>query len=201
MQVIRVCSKSNNLYIFSLYRNPDLDDSIYDCLLSFMSDIQELNRKSSFIFVGDLNAHHPEWLKSMWLTHYHGIEAFDFTNLSDCTQLIKVPTHKLGNCLDLLLSDVAGVVDHLFDALFGNSDHSSISFSVILKFPILHFLRRCIWSHVLIGLVLVMISVISIGNPVSDLNKVIPFLIERRVPSKVIRPKVNDEVWFNSIPY
>ena len=34
IQLIRVCSRSNNFYIFSLYRNPDLDDSIYDCILS-----------------------------------------------------------------------------------------------------------------------------------------------------------------------
>ena len=39
-QVIRICSNNNNFYIFSLYRNPDLDDSIYDCLLSSMSEIQ-----------------------------------------------------------------------------------------------------------------------------------------------------------------
>ena len=57
-QVIRVCSKSNNLYIFSLYCNHDLEDSIYNCLLSSMMDIQKLDKKSSFIFVGNLNAHH-----------------------------------------------------------------------------------------------------------------------------------------------
>ena len=57
-QVIRVCSKSNNFFIFSLYCNPNLDDSIYDCLLSSMSEIQEFDRYFSFIFVGDLNAHH-----------------------------------------------------------------------------------------------------------------------------------------------
>ena len=102
-QVIRVCSKSNNFYIFSFYSNPDLDDSIYDCLLSSMSDIQELDRKSSFIFVGNLNAHHQEWLKSVSPTDRYGNAAFDFANLSGCSQLIKEPTHKLSNCLDLLL--------------------------------------------------------------------------------------------------
>ena len=34
-------------------------------------------------------------------------------------------------------------------------------------------------------------------NPVSDLNKVITSLINRRVPSKVIRRKGNDKSWFN----
>ena len=54
-----------------------------------MSDIQELDRKSSSIFVVDLNANHQEWPKSMSLTNCYGIAALDFTNLSDCTLLIK----------------------------------------------------------------------------------------------------------------
>ena len=78
-------------------------------------------------FVDDLNAHHQEWLKSVSLTDCHGIAAFDFANLSGCTQLIKEPTHRLGNCQDLLLTDVTGVVDSLVDPLFGNLYHSSIS--------------------------------------------------------------------------
>ena len=65
-----------------------------------MSDIQELNRNSCFIFVGDLNAHHQDWLKSMSPTDRHGIAAFDISNLSGFTQLIKEPTHNLSNYLD-----------------------------------------------------------------------------------------------------
>ena len=34
-------------------------------------------------------------------------------------------------------------------------------------------------------------------NPVSELNKVITSLIDRRVPSKVIKHKVNDKALFN----
>ena len=34
MLVIRVCGARQNFYVFSLYRNPDLDDRIYDCLLN-----------------------------------------------------------------------------------------------------------------------------------------------------------------------
>ena len=54
-----------------------------------------------------------------------------------------------------------------------------------------------------IGLVLVMISLIIIGvvynspNPVSELNRVITSLIDKRVPFKVIRRKVNNKAWFN----
>ena len=33
----RVCGVRQNLYVFSLYRNPDLDYRIFDCLLTSMA--------------------------------------------------------------------------------------------------------------------------------------------------------------------
>ncbi len=65
MMLVKICSRFNNYYIFSVYRNPNLDDSIYDCLLSSMASIQESDSKASFVFVGDVNAHHQEWLNSI----------------------------------------------------------------------------------------------------------------------------------------
>ena len=38
--VFRVCSVTQNLYVYSLYRNPDLDDRIFDCLLASMAAVQ-----------------------------------------------------------------------------------------------------------------------------------------------------------------
>ena len=133
-QVIKAYSLPNNSYIFSLHRNPDLDDSIYNCVLSSINDIQELNRKSSFIFAGDLNAHHQECFKSMSPTDRYGITAFNFTNLSGCTQLFKELTHKLDKFLNLLLTDVPGEVHPLIDPPLGNS----FSFSVKMGFKILN---------------------------------------------------------------
>ena len=34
MLFFRVCGVRQNLYVYSLYRNPDLDDRIFDCLLA-----------------------------------------------------------------------------------------------------------------------------------------------------------------------
>ena len=36
MRVVRVCGLRQNFYVYSLYRNPDQDDRIYDCLLTSM---------------------------------------------------------------------------------------------------------------------------------------------------------------------
>ena len=53
-----------NLYVFSLCRNPDLDDRIFDCLLASMAAMQTEDIRASFLFEGDLNRHHQEWLGS-----------------------------------------------------------------------------------------------------------------------------------------
>ena len=42
----------------SLYRNPDLDDRIFDCLLASMVVVQAEDVRASFLFVRDLNGHH-----------------------------------------------------------------------------------------------------------------------------------------------
>ena len=60
--------------MFGLYRNFDLDDLIYDCLLIAMAAVQAAEARASFLFVGDLNDHHQEWLGST-TTNRHGVAA------------------------------------------------------------------------------------------------------------------------------
>ena len=52
MLVFRVCDMRNDLYVFSLYRNPDLDDRIFDCLLP--SELCALVNKTSGASASDL---------------------------------------------------------------------------------------------------------------------------------------------------
>ena len=54
----RVCAVRQNLYVYSLYRKPDLDDRIFHCLLASMSAVQAEDVRASFLFVGDLNGHY-----------------------------------------------------------------------------------------------------------------------------------------------
>ena len=75
-----------NLYVHSLYRNPDLDERIFDYLLAPMAAVQAEDVLASFLFVGDLNAH-QEWLGST-TTNYHEVAAFDFATVSSCNQLV-----------------------------------------------------------------------------------------------------------------
>ena len=60
----RVCGVRQNLYVYSLYRKTDLDNRIFDCLLASMAAVQAEDVRASFLFVGDLNGHHQEWLGS-----------------------------------------------------------------------------------------------------------------------------------------
>ena len=92
MLVFRVCGARQNFYMLSLYRNPDLDDQIYDCLLTAMAAMQAVDARASFLFVCDLNGHHQEWLGST-TTNHHGVAALDFATVSGSDQLVIGPTH------------------------------------------------------------------------------------------------------------
>ena len=105
MLAFRVCGARQNLYVFSLYRNPDLDDRIFYCLLTSIAAVQAEEVRASFLFVGDLNGHHHEWLGST-TTNSHGVAAFDFATVSACDQLVVCPTHARGGTLDLQMTDV-----------------------------------------------------------------------------------------------
>ena len=125
--VLKVCGKHRNFYLFSIYRNPDADDEIFNCLLNSMASIQENDRKAAFLFVGDFNAHHRAWLNSVSPTDCYGLRAIDFSTESGCDQLIQRPTHRSGNTLDLIFTDVPGVVTSNVGIPIGTSDHSFVS--------------------------------------------------------------------------
>ena len=114
------------LYVFSLYCNSDLDDWNFDCLLTSMATVQAEDVHASFLFVGDFNGHHQEWLGST-TTNRHGVAVFAFAAVSGCDQLIVGPTHAHGGTLDLLMTDVPDLVQVAVVAPIGNSDHSSLS--------------------------------------------------------------------------
>ena len=126
--VFMVCGARQNFYVFNLYRNPDLDDRIYDCLLTAVA-VQAADARASFLFVGDLNGHHQEWLGST-TTNRHGVAALDFATVSGCDQLVIGPTHACGGSLDLLMTDVPNLVRVAIVAPLGSSDHSSLSIAI-----------------------------------------------------------------------
>ena len=204
--IIRVCSRFNNFYIFTAYRNPDLNDSIFDYLIESMANIQNNDRKAAFLFIGDFNAHHREWLNSASPTNGHGRRAYDFANLSGCHQLVDKPIHNLGNTLDLLLTDVPGIVDATVSQPVGTSDHNSILVNITTDFPVPNYsnsFKILIKSSINWDLVANKLSLINWPDiysdecPVSAFNSKVKDIIDRFVPSRVIKTRKHDKPWFN----
>ena len=91
------------------YHDSDQDDQIFDSLLASMAAVQAEDVRASFLFVGDLNGHHQEWLGSM-TTNCHGVVTLYFATVSGCDKLVVGPTHARGGTLDLLMTDVPDLV-------------------------------------------------------------------------------------------
>ena len=123
----------HNLYVFSLYHNPDLDDQIFHSLLTSMAAVQAEDLSDSFLFLGDLNGHHQEWLGST-TTNRHGVATFDFATVSGCDQLVVGPTHARGGTLGLLMTDV---VLRISQNIF------------ILKMNFIHYFIHNIFIHIM----------------------------------------------------
>ena len=134
--------------MFSLHCNHDLDDLIFDCLLRSMAAVLAEDERGSFLFVGDLNSHHQEWLGST-TTNCHRVATSDFVTVSGCDQLVVSPTHALGGTLDLLMTDVPDLVRVAVVAPICNSDHSSLLavFLMALAVPNLCVSRKVFFKH------------------------------------------------------
>ena len=91
-----------------------------------MAAVKAEDIRAFFLFVGDLNGHHQDWLGSA-TTNRHGVAAFDFATVSGCDQLVVSPTQAHGETPDFLMADVLDLVLVAVVAPMGNSDHSSLS--------------------------------------------------------------------------
>ena len=101
-----------------------------------MAAVQAADACASFLFVGDLNGHHQEWLGST-TTNHHGVAALDFATVSGCDQPVTGPTHARGGTLDLLITDVPDLVWAVVAPL-GSSDHSSLSIAISMAQAIIN---------------------------------------------------------------
>ena len=72
------------MYVYSCYRKPGHDGSLYDCLLNSMAWLQSVDDRAVFVFVSHANAHHTEWLESVSPTDRHVRDSLDFCNMSGC---------------------------------------------------------------------------------------------------------------------
>lgn len=206
VMAVKVPSRHNNFYIMGIYRNENLGNGLYDCLLTAMASMQSNDAKASFIFLGDFNAHHQEWLNSRSPTNHNGRAALDFANLSGSEQIINEPTHISGNRLDLIFTDVPAVVKASVLAPLGTSDHNSISSKIqilartpdVLVSRMVYLKSQINWDNVSCDISNIPWKHIYRDNdPASLLNNHLSEIIKRRVPTKLIRSRIKDKAWFN----
>ena len=205
MLFFRVCGMRQNLYVYSFYRNPDLDDRIFYFLLASMDAVQAEDVRASFLFVGALNGHHQEWLGST-TTNRHEVAAFDFATVSGCDQLVAGPTHARGGTLDLLTTDVPDLVWVAVVAPIGNSDHSSLSAVISMAQAVPNlcvsrkvFLKQQVNWNTVCGAIreLPWRNILLSDNPVEVLNEHLSLLVRRYVPTKVIHVRNKDKHLFD----
>ncbi|MEL7520149.1 MAG: reverse transcriptase family protein, partial [Cyanobacteria bacterium J06553_1] len=201
----KVYSKFYNTYVFALYRNPNHDDSIYDCILERIAMAQSQDSKASFVICGDCNAKHREWLNSN-VTDQHGRSAREFSVSSACEQLINEPTHKDGNILDLVFTDIPGIVEAKVSEFVGSSDHCSLSINVSVNQRIprstiekrIWLKSRANWEAIDQDYAALNISdAIKDQSPVSKLNEMMRSISERHIPQRVIKIRTSDKPWFD----
>ena len=203
--VARVCGQRLNFYIFCVYRSPSTDDRVYDCLLGAMGRIQSADSKSVFQFLGDFNCHHEEWLGST-RTDSHGVAARDFSNLSDCTQMVTGSTHRLGGVLDLVFTDVPDLCKVSVAVPIGRSDHSHVCLELEITSTLPGFDVACVvplktrvnWDAVRAKVVeLPWQSIYRSDDPVDVLNHHLNGLLDFYVPKVTIRKRHGDRPWFD----
>ena len=192
--------------MFSVYRNPDANDSIFDCLLTSLAAIQESDNKAAFLFVGDFNAHHREWLSSVSPTDCHGLRALDFTSEAGCEQLIHGPTHRSGNCLDLIFSDTPGIVTCNIANPIGTSDHSYVSAVIKTEQPVpnvtfsrkIYIKSRADWDGILHELSTTNWPYIyHHADSIGSFSDLCTNVIDKHIPSRIIHFRTKDKAWFN----
>ena len=104
-----------------------------------MARVQSVNDKAVFVFVGDANAYHSEWLESVSPTDQHGRDTLDFSNLSGCEQLVHCPTHIAANILYLVITNVSDIVYVVVGTPLGTSDHCIVSFVLHVEQSVLKY--------------------------------------------------------------
>ena len=201
--MIKVSSKHNHFYLFSVYRNPDTDDGIFDCrLVSMAANV----RKASFVFIGDFNVHHKEWLNSISQTDCHGLRTLDFSSESGCDQISHNPTHRSSNCLDLIFTDTPGVVAGNVGCPIGTSDHCYVSAIIKTEHAVrdisfshkIYCMSQANWDGILNDLEeLDWPNIYKQVDFVASMNDGFERIIVRHIPSLVIKFRIKDKAWFN----
>ena len=172
-----------------------------------MVAIQENDRKASFVFVGDFNAHHREWLNSVSPSNCHGLGAIGFSTESGGEQLICGLTHSSGYTLDQLFTDAPATATSNVGSPIRASDHRFVSAYIRIKqtFPdmsssrMIYLKSQADWNGVSSD-----VSYINWPHLYRQDDCIVAFsttcdgTIERSIPSQIVTFRNKDKAWFDA---
>ena len=174
-----------------------------------MANIHSVDPKFDFCFVEDFNCHHSEWLESlmsMSITDAHGVAAFDFATVADCSQLVNGPTHMVGGVLDLVLTNAPDLCDAHVHGNVGRSYHASLEVTLNLSPTVAGFdvarrvplKSRVNWNDVCEALSgLNWRSIFRSPTMVQDFYMEVSRIVERFIPMVTVRRRGGDAAWFD----
>ena len=119
------------------YYRPYVHLSNIDTLNKILSDVHNKFPNHQILFVGDMNLPGVDWQNVRVKTdsqHKHIHQQFvNMLNENSLQQLIKLPTHRLGNTLDLVCTNDTSIVTSTDVVIPGVSDHYIVTANVQIK--------------------------------------------------------------------
>lgn len=133
---IKVSVRDKNFYFCTCYRVNNLGSLNHDEISTYLNSLYGLNKKfTKVFFVGDINLSNSNWSTCSSSKHIEQQFLDTFSNLG-MVQLITEPTHRVGNMLDVLLTNCPQLVTNIVvlgDNLPVSSDHFPITFDICLN--------------------------------------------------------------------
>ena len=121
---IEIITNSGTLNLFVVYRSPNSTHENNEKLLALLQEI-----KNPAIILGDFNYPGIDWGS---LSGPGDLQKFiDLTLDQFWDQWVTFPTHKSGNCLDLVFSESNLIADIKNESPLGTSDHNTIIIDTI----------------------------------------------------------------------
>ncbi|XP_072052028.1 uncharacterized protein [Amphiura filiformis] len=124
LMVFTILTKSGTLLLSLVYCPPKKAIGPIDWYDKHLDSLISKTKANICVLAGDFNCHHREWLASRSPTDAEGQAAVNLCCAHDLTQIVDKPTHKLGNRLDLIITDAPNMFSPItIDHDIGSSDH------------------------------------------------------------------------------
>ena len=209
LMVFSIQSESGIVLISAAYCPPKKVLGTLEWYENNLDHLISRTKASICILAGDFNCHHREWLGSRSPTDEEGKFALNMCNSYGLTQIVNGPTHKLGNCLDLIMTDAPNLLSSIeIDSEIGTSDHytvkaafevSSLSESSPPRYVWLY--KKADWDGLRCELAATpwneLLNKDDPETSCSNVTHAIQNVMKSNIPQKAVRPFVNYPEWWN----